>query len=59
MPQQQDWHAHLVISIIGRVKRAKDPMILLGREPDMEWREYPDLVFQLARECGKKNLHDR
>jgi len=35
----------------------KDLLLLLAREPDMRWKEYADLVFQVLKDYGGKRIY--
>jgi proteasome assembly chaperone (PAC2) family protein len=40
-----------------KADKAKDLLFLLAREPDMHWKEYSDLVFQVLKDCGGKRIY--
>jgi proteasome assembly chaperone (PAC2) family protein len=37
--------------------KAKDAIFLLAREPDMHWKEYAELVFQVLKDYGGKRIY--
>jgi len=37
--------------------KAKDLICLLAREPDMRWKEYANLVFQVLKDYGGKRIY--